>query len=170
MKDNLLVYKKIIKTVPIEKKVTGIDKKGKEIIKTISYTLQFIVSARFMANSLSSLINNAAGRICKIKCQYGHDNEKSESCGKDLLIHTNIIAMILISLFYCCKNVLTLMNTWTIEKNLMKHHYQRKKIVLVIQTWKTLLIQITQKQCAKGLKKNISVNIIICMFKVMHYC
>ena len=152
MKDNLLVYKKIIKTVPIEKKVTGIDKKGKEIIKTISYTLQFIVSARFMANSLSSLMNNAAGRICKIKCQYGHDNEKCESCGKDLLIHTNIIAMILISLFYCCKNVLTLMNTWTIEKNLMKHHYQRKKIVLVIQTWKTLLIQITQKQFVKGLK------------------
>ena len=97
-------------------------------------------------------MNNAAGRICKIKCQYGHDNEKCESCGKDLLIHTNIIAMILISLFYCCKNVLTLMNTWTIEKNLMKHHYQRKKIVLVIQTWKTLLIQITQKQFAKGLK------------------
>ena len=152
MKDNLLVYKKIIKTVPIEKKVTGIDKKGKKIIKTISYILQFIGSARFMANSLSSLMNNAAGRICKIKCQYGHDNEKCESCGKDLLIHTNIIAMILISLFYCCKNVLTLMNTWTIEKNLMKHHYQRKKIVLVIQTWKTLLIQITQKQFAKGLK------------------
>ena len=108
MKDNLLVYKKIIKKVPIEKKVTGIDKKGKEIIKTISYTLQFIVSARFMANSLSSLMNNAAGRICKIKCQYGHENEKCERCRRDLLIHTNFIAMILISLFYCWKTCLPL--------------------------------------------------------------
>ena len=38
-------------TVPIEKEVTRIN-------KNISYILQFIDSARFMANSLSNLVNN----------------------------------------------------------------------------------------------------------------
>ena len=52
----------------IEKKVTRIDKNGKEITKTISYRLQFIVSARFMASSISNLVNNFAKGIHKIKC------------------------------------------------------------------------------------------------------
>ena len=33
-------------------------KKGEEITKTISYRLQFIGSARFMASSLSNLVDN----------------------------------------------------------------------------------------------------------------
>ena len=37
-------------TVPIEKEVTRIDKNGERITKNISYILQFIDSARFMAN------------------------------------------------------------------------------------------------------------------------
>ena len=45
-------------TVPIEKEVTRIDKKGEEITKNITYILQFIDSARFMASSLSNLVNN----------------------------------------------------------------------------------------------------------------
>ena len=45
-------------TVPIEKEVTRIDKNGKKITKNISFILQFINSARFMASSLSNLVNN----------------------------------------------------------------------------------------------------------------
>ena len=37
--------------VPIEKEVTRIDKRGKEVTKTISYRLEFIDNASFMASS-----------------------------------------------------------------------------------------------------------------------
>ena len=50
--------KYIIFTVPIEKEVSRIDKNGEEITKNVSYILQFIDSARFMASSLSNLVNN----------------------------------------------------------------------------------------------------------------
>ena len=55
---------------------------------------------------------------------------------RDLLIHTNFLTkcsknLLSISLFYCCNKVLTYMNSWMIEKNLMKHHYQIKKIFTV---------------------------------------
>ena len=42
--------------VPIEKEDTRIYEKGKEIIKTISYILQFIYSERFMARLLLNLV------------------------------------------------------------------------------------------------------------------
>ena len=45
-------------TVPVEKEATRIDKNEKEITKNISYVLQFIDSARYMASSLSSVVNN----------------------------------------------------------------------------------------------------------------
>ena len=48
-------HKHITFSVPIEKEVTGIDKKGKEITKTISYKLQSIDSARFIASSSPNL-------------------------------------------------------------------------------------------------------------------
>ena len=35
-----------------------------------SYRLQFIDNARFMASSLSNLVNNLDKRIHKIKCKY----------------------------------------------------------------------------------------------------
>ena len=50
--------------------MTRIDKNGKEIIKTISYRLQFIDKARFMASSLSDIFNNFAEEIKQIKCKY----------------------------------------------------------------------------------------------------
>ena len=53
----------------LEKEVTRIDRKGKEITKTESYSLQFIDSARFLASSLSNLVNNLAEGIHKIKCK-----------------------------------------------------------------------------------------------------
>ena len=34
-----------------------------------------------MASSLSSLVNNLAEELHKIKCKYGHDNKKCETCG-----------------------------------------------------------------------------------------
>ena len=44
------------------------DKNGEEITKTISHRLQFIDIAKFMASSLSILVNNLTKRIHKTKC------------------------------------------------------------------------------------------------------
>ena len=43
--------------------------------------LQFIDSARFMASLLSILVNNLSEGIHRIKCKFGHDDEKCETCG-----------------------------------------------------------------------------------------
>ena len=51
------------------------------MIKNISYVLQFIASARFMASSLSSLSNNLSKGIHRIKCNFGHNDKKCETCG-----------------------------------------------------------------------------------------
>ena len=67
-------------SVPI-KKVTRIDNNGEEITKTIPCRLWFIESARFMANSLPSLVNNLAEGIHKIKRKNEQDNKKCESFG-----------------------------------------------------------------------------------------
>ena len=67
--------------VPINNEVTRIDKKGGEITKNMSYKLEFIDSARFMASSLSSLVNNLAEGIHKVKLKYSHDSKKCEACG-----------------------------------------------------------------------------------------
>ena len=63
----------------MEKENTRIDKNGKKITKTISCWLQFIDSVRFMASSLSNLVNNLAEEIHKIKRINEHDNEKCEN-------------------------------------------------------------------------------------------
>ena len=68
-------------TVPIEKEVTRVDKNGEEVTKNTSYILQFIDSARFMTSSLSNLVNNLFEGIHKIKCKYGNDDKKCETCG-----------------------------------------------------------------------------------------
>ena len=43
--------------------------------------MQFIDSARFMASSLSNLANNLSEEIYWIKCKFGHENKKCETCG-----------------------------------------------------------------------------------------
>ena len=43
------------------------NKNGEEIAKNISSILQFIYSARFMASSLSNLVNNLSEGIHRIK-------------------------------------------------------------------------------------------------------
>ena len=56
-------------SVPVEKEVTNIDRDGNESVVTISYKIKFIDSARFMASSLSNLVDNLAERIHQIKCK-----------------------------------------------------------------------------------------------------
>ena len=53
----------------------------KKLQNNISHILQFINSARFMASSLSNLVNNLSEGIHRIKCKYGPDDKKCESCG-----------------------------------------------------------------------------------------
>ena len=65
-------------TFPIEKEVIIIDKSGEEVTKSISYILQFIESARFMASSLSNLVNSLSEKIHRIKCKYGHIDKQHE--------------------------------------------------------------------------------------------
>ena len=65
--------------VPIEKKVTRSDKNGKESTKSISYILQFIDNARFIASLLSNLVNNLSERNHKIKCKYRQDDKTCET-------------------------------------------------------------------------------------------
>ena len=57
-------------SVPLEKEVRRIDKKGIEITKTISYRLQFIDSATIMATLLSNLVNNLAEEVHTMKCKF----------------------------------------------------------------------------------------------------
>ena len=65
----------------VEREVGRTDKNGEEIRKTISYTLGFIDTARFMANSLSSLANNLPKKNHKTKWKYSDDGKKSETFG-----------------------------------------------------------------------------------------
>ena len=62
------------------KKVTRIDKKGKESIKTISYILQITDSAGFMARSFSNLFNNLAKDFIKINVNMDIIINKHETC------------------------------------------------------------------------------------------
>ena len=55
-------------SIPIEKEVTKTDKDGSKSVVTVSYKIKFIDSARFMASSLSNLVDNLAEGIHKIKC------------------------------------------------------------------------------------------------------
>ena len=68
-------------TVPIGKEITRIDKNGEEITKNIFYILQFINSARFMASSLSNLVNNLSEGIHRTKCKFEQNDKKCETSG-----------------------------------------------------------------------------------------
>ena len=54
---------------PIKKEITEINKDSNKSVVNISYKIKFIDSARFMASSLSNLVDNLAERIHKIKCK-----------------------------------------------------------------------------------------------------
>ena len=74
MRDNSNVLGKTEKSkkisVLIEKGLTEIDKDGNESVVTISSKIKFIDSKRFMASSVSNIVNNLAEVIHKIKCKY----------------------------------------------------------------------------------------------------
>ena len=53
----------------------------KKIQKNISYILQVIDSARFMASSLSNLANNLSERIQGLKYKHEHDYKECETYG-----------------------------------------------------------------------------------------
>ena len=61
-----------------KEKVTRINE-NKEVAENISYILQFIDSARFMASLISNFVNNLSVGIYEIKCKYGHDDKKWET-------------------------------------------------------------------------------------------
>ena len=63
-------------TIPIEKEVMRIDINWVEITKNMSFILQFIDSAGFMANSLSNLLNKLSEGLHRIKCKLGQDDKK----------------------------------------------------------------------------------------------
>ena len=91
--ENTKTYKTF--SVPIEKEVTKIDKYANESVVSISYNMKFIGSTRFMASSLSNLVNNLTEGIHKVKCkdcgcflEYENVKENSVkhkclSCNKD---------------------------------------------------------------------------------------
>ena len=67
LRENTEKYKTFLNS--IEREVIKIDKDGKESVVTISYKIKFIDSARFMATSLSNLVDNLTEGIHKIKCK-----------------------------------------------------------------------------------------------------
>ena len=75
IKNNLLVQEKTLKSID-----RRIDKNGEVIAKHIFYTLQFIDNARFMARSLSNLVNNLSEGIHRIKCKFVHEYKKCKTC------------------------------------------------------------------------------------------
>ena len=124
-----------------------------------------------MARSLSSLVDNLAERIHKIKlntdmiiktvkCMKLNTKIVSDILNTEtsnLLKNTHFLTIIPISFFTCCEKLFSHMNIWIIDKNSMKYHYHRKKIFTVTLTWKILLMQITRMQTlfVKILKQNI---------------
>ena len=62
-------------------------------------------------------------------CKNNYQKRFDENVREHLLIHTNFLIMISISLFCYCKKVFAHMNTRMIGTNLVKHHYQRKKFL-----------------------------------------
>ena len=70
------------------KKVTRINKDGEELTKDMSYILQFIDSARFIASSLSNTVNNRFEGINRIKYKYGHDEKNVKHVELNISIAT----------------------------------------------------------------------------------
>ena len=88
-------------SIPTEKEVMIIDKDGNESVVTISYKIEFIDSARFMASSLSNLVNNLGEVIHQIKfrdcnCFLEYESVKDNlikykclTCNKDYSINAD---------------------------------------------------------------------------------
>ena len=64
LRENTEKYKTF--SIPVEKEVTNIDKDGNESVVIISYKIKFIDRARFMAISLSNLVDNVTEEFIKL--------------------------------------------------------------------------------------------------------
>ena len=116
-----------------------IDKDGNESVVIISYKIRSY-RARFMAASLSNLVDNLTAGIHKVKrndcdyvLEYGSviDNSikyKCTSCNKNVFQFSNndINKFILL-----LKKEFTLMSIWMNRKILMIHHCMKKKTFIV---------------------------------------
>ena len=72
--------------VPIKKENSKINKDGNKSIANISYKTKLIDSARFMASSLSNIVDNLAEGIHRIKCKYCDCFLEYESVNNNMLI------------------------------------------------------------------------------------
>ena len=79
-------------------------------------------------------------RLC---CYRNYQKSVMKTSGRYLLIYTSFLAIISVNLFCCYEKVFTHLNKRMIGRNLMKHHYLRKKIFTVNITWIILMMQIT---------------------------
>ena len=66
-------------TVPIQKAGPRSDRNEEEITKNICYILKYIDSTKFMASSLSNLVNNHSEGIHRIKCKFWNDDENYQT-------------------------------------------------------------------------------------------
>ena len=131
-----------------------------------SLEIKSIDSARFMASSLSNLVNNTAKRIHKIECKIFYLFPKYESVKNSLIkykwisynkyysnkldekfkkwkntfmfSYNDINKLILL-----LKKLFTFMSTRMISKSLMKQHYLKKKDFIATWIWMILQMQIT---------------------------
>ena len=114
-----------------------------------SLDMKSIDSARFMASSLSNLVNNPAERIHKIECKIFYLFPKYESVKNSLIkykwlsynkYYSNKLDEKFILLV---KKLFTLMSTWMISKSLIKQHYLKMKDFIATWIWMILQMQIT---------------------------
>ena len=196
-------YKVFSVLITIE--VKRVFKNGKEPTKTIFYRRQFIDSARFMASSLSGLVNNLAEGVHKIKCKYEHNNKKIEPCGvryKDCewcLKYPSVKNYLIEYKYIYCSKICQK----KFDENLKKRFANKYKfsnndtnkiiLFLLMNQWEkfgeTLLpdkediyshlnqedISNADNKQAKRVCKVFEIkkkyaNIMICMFRVIHYC
>ena len=135
---------------PIEKEAMKFDKNGNESVVTVPYKIKFVDAARFMATSLSNLVDNLTegihkskyqdcdcfleyesvkDNLIKYKCTYCSEDysnktgEKLKKRFKNTFKFTNND----INKFCCKEKVFLLMSTWINGKNLMKYHCLKKK-------------------------------------------
>ena len=135
-------------SVPRKKKIENKDLE-------ITYEIKFIDSYRFISSSLSVLNDNLSEGIhnnkyanCEscldyvktknekllLKCfnckTYSEKDFNKELIKKFKNTYIFFVIMILINLFCCEERPSTLMSIWIAGKDLMRHHYQAKKIFI----------------------------------------
>ena len=113
-----------------------------EVTKNICYILQFIDSARFMASSLSSLVNNLSEKIHRINLKFGHNDKKCWTCemkykySDSFLEYINIKDDLIEHKFLCCNNNYQhkfdeKLKEWFFSTYIFSNHDNKKSILLL---------------------------------------